>query len=157
MSEDAKAGRESKGLARAEYEAEFAEDEALAPIDTNEILDLLGPSRDSKNRKMVLAFRTRIRHAERELEEAHDREVAYQAQNKQAIEHNFRLAAERDALAQIVDPAGERRDLVEELAKTRTLLDGARKQIAALEARRPIVPLVEEVPLTWWQRLWGRS
>jgi len=138
---------------RAEYDAEFDPDDgALAKVDPNEVMELLGPSQRAKNQKVILAFRRRIRDAEHEVEEMQQREVYMQTANREAIAHNTRLAEERDMWRDMKDPGQLVRELKEKLAAANAELEGYRKAADA-------IVLHPRLPLSWLDRiyLWWHS
>ena len=133
---------------RAEYDAEFDPDErALAKVDPNEVMELLGPSQRERNQKVILAFRKRIRDAEHEVEEMQQREVYMQTANREATAHNTRLAEERDMWRDLKDPGQLVRELKEKLAAANAELEGYRKAADA-------IVLHPRLPLSWLDRIY---
>ena len=132
---------------RAEYDAEFDPDDALAKVEPNEVMELLGPSQRAKNQKVILAFRRRIRDAEHEVEEMQQREVYMQTANREATAHNTRLAEERDMWRDLKDPGQLVRELKEKLAAANAELEGYRKAADA-------IVLHPRLPLSWLDRIY---
>ena len=145
---------ENRADIKAEYDAEFDPDDgALAKVDPNEVMELLGPSQLDKNKKVILAFRRRIRDAENEVEEMQQREVYMQTVNRDAAAHNTRLAEERDMWRDLKDPQQLVRSLSERLARAETRLAGYEK------AEEEVRVAMQTRRMTWWERLlaWWHS
>jgi hypothetical protein len=149
---------------RAEYDAEFESDEghALAKVEASEVLELLGPSQRERGNKVVLAFRKRIKEAEREVLEMQEREVAYQTANRVATDHSAQLAAERDHWRDLKDPQQLVRSLSERLAQAEAKLAGYEKAEEAARAHDKqqaeaimsrVAGAMQARRLTWWERL----
>lgn len=125
---------------KADYEAEFeptSNGEAIVPMEqvVDEVKALLAPSMRTQVHKLTLAYSARVREAEREVAEMAEREVALKGSNRDLVEHNKRLAAERDEWRAKVDPAAEIAQLREALAKAQAEAAGGAKLVAEHKAR----------------------
>jgi hypothetical protein len=129
----------TRDTVRVEYDEEFSPEGKLATISPDELLSdirgLMGPSTREQVTKLSLAFRQRMREADKEGAEMLERESALKGQNDQLRAQNARLAAERDEWRAKHDPSGEVATLREELAKATARADGAEKLVEQHMAR----------------------
>lgn len=123
---------------KAEYEAEFEVD-AIERVEPEQMIaelrGLMGPSTRAQVTKLSVAFRQRMRDADREISEMQERESALQASNRALQAHNKRLSDERDEWRGKLDPQGEVAAMREELAKALARAEGAEKLVEQHVAR----------------------
>lgn len=149
MNEVAGTPHEKREDIKAEYDAEFepeTQEQAgvvaevrteLAKLEAGSSLAaLLGPSSRQQITRIELAFRTKLRDMEAELAEMMEREVALKQANRVTVDHNRKLAEERDYWLNMHDPQRVNSALREDAAKSKTLYDGAQKEIAELTKER---------------------
>jgi chromosome segregation ATPase len=159
MTLESKAGHALANFGRAEYDAEFEPDaeasEGTALVTVDEMRELLGPSQREQTQKVVLAFRKRIREAEREVEEMAVREAALQANNRTAVEHSAKLAAERDHWRDVKDEVWRDRQSYEsKISELEKDLEDAQRQLTDMRLTIDKMPL-EPVKAGWLSRIFG--
>lgn len=143
MTKEAQQGLASKALAKAEYEEEFAseqgdEGKVAQALTVVELQDLLAPSVPHQTRRVVLGLTTKLREAKREMTEMGNREAGYQEQNRRVVEHNAKLAEERDYWRDLKDPEQVVRALTEEREALRVKVAELEERLA--KAQTPTIP-----------------